>query len=54
MKGAQSGWRNISMVSFDLDIDTAKVRESVRELKDDWEGNATFVVGTNVKYAVFP
>ena len=41
------------MVSFDLDIDTAKVRESLRQLKEDWEGNATYVVGSNVEYAVY-
>ena len=42
------------MTSFDIELNTAKVRESLNDLIDDWEGNATYVVGTNVEYAVFP
>jgi len=43
------------MTDFDLDIDTAKVRKRIKQLKGDWEGNATFVVGSaGVEYAIFP
>jgi hypothetical protein len=42
------------MVSFDIQLDTAEVRAKLEDLKDEWGVNTTYVVGTNVEYAVFP
>lgn len=41
------------MVDIDLDIDDAAVRESLRSLRDDWGGDAVYIVVAGVEYAVF-
>lgn len=43
------------MVDIDLDLSgVSGLREEINDLRDDWEDNATYVVGTNVEYGVFP
>jgi len=43
------------MTNFDVELDgTVSVKQEFERLKDRWGGNATYVVGTNVEYAVFP
>jgi len=39
--------------SFDIDIDMASVAESLDDLKDKWETDAVFTVGSNVEYGVY-
>lgn len=43
------------MTRFDIDVSgLGSIQQEFNQLKEDWEDNATFVVGTNVEYAVFP
>ena len=41
------------MVSFEIDIDDAAVRQSLRELKDDYTSRREYKVGSNVEYSVY-
>ena len=41
------------MTRIDLDIDTGKVKAAFKELKERGEGDAVYVTGTNVEYAIF-
>jgi len=40
------------VTSFDIDVDTSDVRVSLENLRDRWETDATFRVGTNVEYGI--
>jgi len=41
------------MVDFSIDMDTATVQANIDELKERFEGETIYVVGTNVEYGVF-
>jgi hypothetical protein len=41
------------MVQFDIELDSASVRESLNDLVDEWDTDAVYVTGTNVEYAVY-
>jgi len=40
------------MSDFDIDLDTADVRVALENLRDEWETDAVFRVGSNVDYGV--
>jgi len=42
------------VTDFDLDLDTSKVRLQLENLKDEWETDAVFAVGSGgVEYAIY-
>jgi hypothetical protein len=41
------------MVSFDIELASASVRESLNDLIDEWDSDAVYVTGTNVEYAIY-
>jgi len=41
------------MVDIELDLNTATVEANIDELKERFEGETVYVVGTNVEYGVF-
>lgn len=41
------------MTTFDIEIDMASTQEALDDLKDKWETDRMYVVGTNVEYAIY-
>lgn len=41
------------MVEISIDVDDAKVKQALRDLKDDYTTTREYKVGSNVEYAVF-